>query len=108
LKNLYGFVKPALRKKTTESIRMFSEKRYKWEAAIHEVIEPDQLRPRFGGTMDDPDADRVPPDNDIDIDLKTLSLKENDKDTDKDKDADKPKEKAKDKAKEKTKDKAKA
>lgn len=62
-----------LRKNTVARVKVFGKKRHKWEPEILKMIDPDQIRPRFGGTMEDTEPEEI---HDLNIDLNNLKIKD--------------------------------
>lgn len=55
---LLRIARPVLTKSTTDTWSIHGTNKRHWTEAIREVIEPDQIRPQFGGTkMDVEDID---------------------------------------------------
>ena len=70
---MYNFAKNALRKNTVERVKVFGQKRHKWQPEILKVIDADQIRPRFGGTKEDTTTAEI---QDLNINLKELKIKD--------------------------------
>jgi len=51
VKKIYNFNKRDLKKSTLQRVKVFGSKRHKWGPEILEIVDANQIRPQFGGTL---------------------------------------------------------
>jgi len=49
---LFGMLKPFMSGRTVDKIKVFGDDKEKWEPVVHQLVDPSQIRQRFGGTKD--------------------------------------------------------